>query len=163
MKQTTFSSLAWSGYCGSTSCRSGSISRIPRPRTRCTTSSRCAVLRESSWRAAIPDESTILRFRHLLEASAGRTALCRRALEPGEAAPVAQGWHDRRCDDHCRPAFDQERRPIAHHLCTGELVPAQKTLGTGVRDVSMKSAKTEKITRRPSKVRSLEGIFLASS
>ena len=58
----------WRRCCGSTSCSSGSICRTRRPRTRSTTASRCdASPRVELGDDVVPDETTILRFRHLLE------------------------------------------------------------------------------------------------
>ena len=56
------------GCCASTSCSSGSTCPIRRWKTRSTTASRCAGLPGSIWSTdLVPDETTILRFRHLLE------------------------------------------------------------------------------------------------
>jgi IS5 family transposase len=62
-------------------------------------------------REPVPDETTVCRFRHLLEAH----DLGRQLFEKVQRHLAAQGTegghrHDRRCDDHRRAVFDQERR-----------------------------------------------------
>jgi hypothetical protein len=61
-------------------------------------------------RGVVPDETTILNFRHLLE----RHRLARKDLRYVEGAsaggePVAAIGHDRGCDDHLVLEFDQEQ------------------------------------------------------
>ena len=74
---------AWRRCCGSTSCSSGSISRTRRPRTRSTTASRCGGLPASnSATTSCPDETTILRFRHLLEQHRLTAAIFEAVKEP---------------------------------------------------------------------------------
>ena len=60
---------------------------------------------------AMPDESTILRFRHLLEQHQLTEQIFAevRSAAGGEAA-AAEVRDDRGCDDHRRAALDQERR-----------------------------------------------------
>ena len=57
----------------------------------------------------VPDETTILRFRHLLEKHQLTDAAVRRGARPaGGEATVAEVRHDRRCHDHRCAAVDQE-------------------------------------------------------
>ena len=58
----------------------------------------------------VPDETTILRFRHLLEEHRLTAAIFEAVKEllDGEAA-AAEGGHDRGCDDHRRAELDEER------------------------------------------------------
>ena len=58
----------WSGCCGFTSCSCGSTCRTRPWRKRCTTRWRCAASSVSIWASkAAPDETTVCKFRHLLE------------------------------------------------------------------------------------------------
>ena len=94
----------WNGCCGSTSCSSG-FNPVPilRPRIAAVRLRVDAALCRdlSSLDDAVPDESTILRFRHLLE----QHKLDGAHLWPGARAAraeaaAAQVRHDRGCDDH---------------------------------------------------------------
>ena len=68
----------WSGCCGSTSCSSGSTCRTRRLRKRSTTRWRCAASSVSIWGEGAPDETTVCKFRHLLERNKlGKTLLTR--------------------------------------------------------------------------------------
>lgn len=59
---------------------------------------------------AIPDESTILRFRHLLERHGLAGKLFAIVGEhPGSQGAGGEVGDDRGCHDHCRPAVDQEQ------------------------------------------------------
>ena len=65
-------------------------------------------------REPVPDETTVCRFRHLLE----EHELGRRLFEEVHHHLEASGdqggqGHHRRCDDHQRAVVDQERRPGA--------------------------------------------------
>ena len=101
----------WSGCCGSTSCSSGSTCRTRRRRI--------AIYDSESMRRfarvelgddMIPDESTILRFRHLLEQHKLTEAIFEAGEGPaGEHRLAASGGDDRGCDDHRRAALDEER------------------------------------------------------
>ena len=79
--------------------------------------------------AAAPDETTILRFRHLLE----QHDLCGEMLDDGEPLPGNQGHphhhrHHRRRDDYPCAQFDQEReRQSATPRC---IRPRRATSGT---------------------------------
>src|SRR3954465_6317949 len=55
-------------------------------------------------RGTVPDETTILNFRHLLE----QHGLGREIFDA-----VAATGYDRRCDDHCGAEFDQEQHGAA--------------------------------------------------
>src|SRR6478672_2831305 len=56
-----------SGCCVSISCSSGSICRIRRSRRRSTIRLRCRFVDIDLGREPVPDETTVCRFRHLLE------------------------------------------------------------------------------------------------
>jgi len=61
-------------------------------------------------RDPIPDETTILNFRHLLEAHELTKTVFEAVAEYLESARrVAARWHDRRCDINRRLAVHQER------------------------------------------------------
>ena len=60
--------------------------------------------------AAVPEETTILNFRHWLEQHELSQALFAEDRgDAGGARPVDAPGHDRRCHDHRRPALDQEQ------------------------------------------------------
>lgn len=60
----------------------------------------------------VPDETTLLRFRHLLERHQLSAAILRGDPgAPGGAAAAAEGGHHRGCHDHPRAQLDQERHP----------------------------------------------------
>jgi IS5 family transposase len=58
---------------------------------------------------AIPDETTILNFRHLLKASSGRRHLQAGQRPPGQEGAAAEERFHRRRDDHLSAQFHQER------------------------------------------------------
>ena len=79
-------------------------------------------------REPVPDETTVCRFRHLLEAH----DLGRRLFDEVQrhlAEKRAQGGHrhDRRCDDHQCAVFDQEATRRAIPRC---IRPRRATSGT---------------------------------
>jgi len=51
-------------------------------------------------REPVPDETTVCRFRHLLEAHDRPAAVRRGAATPGSEGTEGGDWHDRRCDNH---------------------------------------------------------------
>ena len=58
----------------------------------------------------VPDESTILRFRHVLEEHKLTERMFQEVRQlPGRTETAAQVGNDRGCDDHCGAAIDQER------------------------------------------------------
>src|SRR5512133_3922520 len=59
-------------------------------------------------REPVPDETTILNFRHLLERHSLGKVLFDRERAPGLARPESGGRHHRRCHDHRGTEFDQE-------------------------------------------------------
>jgi hypothetical protein len=60
-------------------------------------------------REPVPDETTVCRFRHLLEAhDLGRAAVRRGAAAFGGQGSKGCHRHDRRCHHHQCPLFDQE-------------------------------------------------------
>ena len=78
----------------------------------------------------VPDETTVMRFRHLLE----KHKLGERIFEhwsgaPGARAAAVQG-HDRGCDDHRGAEFDEERRRQAR---SGD-APSQEGKRMALRD-----------------------------
>jgi IS5 family transposase len=63
------------------------------------------------WDTWLPDESTILRFRHLMEkAQAGRADLGAGQRVAARQGAAAQGRHGGRCHADRRTEFDQDRQ-----------------------------------------------------
>ena len=120
--------LGWSGCCASTSCSNGSTCRTRRSKRRCTIRRRCgAFVGIDLGREPVPDETTMCRFRHLLEAhDLGRRLfeeVQRHLAEKGLkiatgtivdatiiSAPVLD--QERRQGARSRDASDQEGQPV---------------------------------------------------
>ena len=101
----------WSGCCGSTFCSSGTGWPMERWRMRSTTAKRLRGFAGIDLTvAAVPEETTILNFRHWLERHELSQGVVRRSIgDAGGARPADAARHDRRCDDHRRAALDQEQ------------------------------------------------------
>jgi IS5 family transposase len=62
-------------------------------------------------REPVPDETTVCRFRHLLEArDLGQQLVRRSAAAFGVEGSESGHWHDRRCDNHQCAVVDQKCR-----------------------------------------------------
>ena len=69
---------------------------------------RCAVCgHRSGWRP-VPDETTILKFRHLLKSTAWPSDFAEVNASEGARNEVAHG-HDRRCHHHQRADLDKNK------------------------------------------------------
>jgi IS5 family transposase len=60
-------------------------------------------------RGTVPDEATILNFRHLLEQHGLAREIFDAVKAPAGGGVTAATRHDRRCDDHLGSEFDEEQ------------------------------------------------------